>query len=126
MNRAPQLKSFRTDFITPVTEENAIRAVAIMAERMAGLGVDELILPENRFEELLDATRPPDETDEDPGEVGADELDEERIPEKIKEPTKRASGKKKKVESKRDPPETVLYKLVGFPYSHPYLWLTAP
>lgn len=53
--------------MTIVTEENAVRAIAVMTEQTAKLGVDELLLPENYLQEYSDFVSAEDP--EDPEEI---------------------------------------------------------
>ena len=58
------------------TEENAVRAMAVMAEQTEGLQVRVLLLPENYLQECKDF-RSLKEEEEDPQEIEVDELSEE-------------------------------------------------
>ena len=53
--------------MTLVTEENAVRAIAVMTEQTAKLEVDELLLPENYLREYSDFVSA--EEEEDPEEI---------------------------------------------------------
>ena len=61
-----------------MAEENAVRAIAAMAEQTAVLRVDELLLPEDYLQEYKD-TKPREE------EMGVDESTEEETEEEILE-----------------------------------------
>ena len=135
-----------------VTEQNAVRTMAAMAEQTEGLDVNELLLPENYLQEYVDF-RPPKVREEDPEEMEIDELTEEdteeevvesdegsnygdedggkktnrkgKAREKAKKPTKPTNGEKKKPKKPR-PAGQVLNELVSFPCSRPHFWFTVP
>lgn len=111
--------------MTLVTEENAVRAIAIMVERTVRIEVDELLLPED-YSDKLGVPRPVNE-DEDSHETGA-ELDNETIQEKQKTrvPAKPVSGTKEIVEHNLGPTGKALHKLVNSPTPVPTVWLTIP
>lgn len=135
-----------------VTEQNAVRTMAAMAEQTEGLDVNELLLPENYLQEYVDF-RPPRVREEDPEEMEIDELTEEdteeevvesdegsnygdedggkktnrkgKAREKAKKRTKPTNGEKKKPKKPR-PAGQVLNELVSFPCSRPHSWFTVP
>lgn len=106
-----------------------------MAEQAAGLGADELLLPEDYLEEYGDA-RSPQEGEEDPEETGigglAEETEEENSESdkwsdydsdddsgkgkgKAREKTKKsAKGRKTRSKKKLKPAPQLLNELVGF------------
>jgi hypothetical protein len=129
--------------VSLVAEENAVRAIAAMAEQTAGLRVDELLLPEDYLQEYKDSTA----QEEDPEETEVDELTEEteeeisesdyddgedggkgkgKAREKVKTPTKSAKGNKTKSKKKPKPAGQVLNELVGCSCSYLRFWLTVP
>ena len=129
-----------------VTEQNAVRTMAAMAEQMEGLDVNELLLPENYLQEYVDF-RPPKVREEDPEEMEIDELTEEdteeevvesdegsnygdedggkktnrkgKAREKAKKPTKPMNGEKEKPKKKSKSAGQVLNELVSYFYSRP-------
>ena len=79
-----------------------------------GLGVNELLLPEDYFEKYMDATRPPDGQEEDAHEMKVDRVAEEKSRGEIKKSAKPEGGTSlKKPEKKPETPEQVLARLVG-------------
>ena len=126
--------------MTLVTEENAVRAMAAMAEQTEGLEVEELLLPENYLQGYRDSGSPKVK-EEDLEEIEVDEFTEEseeeivesdeesdynddgdngrrtkgkgKAREKVKKPTKPTNGKTK---PKRKPKSAgqVLNDLVSY------------
>lgn len=110
----------QTNIVTLVTEENAVRAIAIMVDRTVGIEVDELLLPENYLEKL-GIPRRVNEDEEDGHEMEV-ELDKEMI----RKSTKPLSSTKKDTENILGPTGKALHKLVSSPTpipppgSHPH------
>jgi len=132
------------DFVTPVTEENAVRAIAVVAEQTVGLEVDELLLPENYLQKYQNS-RSPKEIEEDlemeVNEFTEDETEEEIVEsdegsvygdedngkgkarEKVKKPTNPLNDTRAKPKKKPKPAGQVLNELVGYLYPHSRFWL---
>ena len=136
-----------------MTEENAVRAMVVMAEQTEGLEVDELLLSENFLPEYKDP-RSPKEREEDVEEMEVDELTEEseeeivesdegsdydggedngkktngkgKAREKVNKPTEPTNGEKTKPKKKLKPAGQVLNELVRYSYSRSHFWLNLP
>lgn len=121
-------KSSYADSVILVTEENAIRAIATMAEQTAGLDLNKLILPEDLFEKYSDINPPEGEGDghqmevdgPNKGVVGTSisgnngrSKGKGKLQEKVHKVAKPVSDTKKTPGDKLKSPEQVIYELVG-------------
>lgn len=152
MNPTLPLKLLRPNSLPSANEENAVRAMAAMAEQTVGLEVEELLLPEDYLEEYEDS-RPPKEREEEMEGMEIDELTEEETEEDVVETDdgsdydgdegggKKAKGKgkarekvrkpangekKTKPKKKPKPAGQVLNELVNCSFSCSRCWLTVP
>ena len=131
MNHTRPLESFHTEFVSLVAEENAVRAIAAMAEQTAALRIEELLLPEGYLQEYKDPRAREEEmgvdesTEEETEEetlesdegsdYGDDEDDEKgkgKAREKVKGPAE--SGRDTNSKKKPKPAGQVLNELVGY------------